>query len=427
MAHMGLRLGSGPGAGRASCEPSPKGLLSAPALAPALHSPAAIGGGCSSFRQPWTWPASRSQVAAPAGALSTKGPAVPVPPSLGASGLKLQPRQKQQQQQQQGTHLEIDAQRAREELELQLRLSASAAAAASSATAASASTSPAAGSAAAAGSPAATSSGSAAAAPGGLAGWWTSKPANDKLVFAATLALMLSNMGKVDMSVAIVPMSAEMGWSASVSGLVQALFYTGYMLACIPGGYLASRSGGRLVLPVALGAWSAATFVAPMAAATVTTLSLTRFVVGAGQGVAPSAVVDIVARTVPVSGRASATTTSFGGLHLGTVVGLLAAPPIVNSLGWQALFYIYGGLGLVWYAWFESVIMPELAAQDPAMTAALTGTASGTGPAAAAAAASPVAAAPAGAKAAAPPVPYRAFLRSKEMQALMVTHFCNNM
>lgn len=27
--------------------------------------------------------------------------------------------------------------------------------------------------------------------------------------------------GKVDMSVAIVPMSAEMGWSASVSGLVQ--------------------------------------------------------------------------------------------------------------------------------------------------------------------------------------------------------------
>lgn len=56
----------------------------------------------------------------------------------------------------------------------------------------------------------------------------------------------------------------------------QALFYTGYMLACIPGGYLASRSGGRLVLPVALGAWSIATFVAPLAAATVPTLSLTR-------------------------------------------------------------------------------------------------------------------------------------------------------
>lgn len=90
--------------------------------------------------------------------------------------------------------------------------------------------------------------------------------------------------------------------------------------------------------------------------------------------------------------------------------------------------------GLVWYAWFESVIMPELAAQDPSMTAALTGTASGAGPASAAdkaAAAAAAAAAPAGGaaavKAAAPPVPYRAFLRSKEMQALMVTHFCNNM
>ncbi len=58
----------------------------------------------------------------------------------------------------------------------------------------------------------------------------------------------------------------------------QALFYTGYMLACIPGGYTASRAGGRLALPVALATWSAATFVAPLAAATVPTLSLTRWV-----------------------------------------------------------------------------------------------------------------------------------------------------
>ncbi|KXZ47179.1 hypothetical protein GPECTOR_37g185 [Gonium pectorale] len=256
--------------------------------------------------------------------------------------------------------------------------------------------------------------------------WWSGMPANDKLVMAATLALMLSNMGKVDMSVAIVPMSAEAGWSASVAGLVQALFYTGYMLACVPGGYIASRAGGRLALPVALGAWSLATFVAPLAAATVPTLSLTRFVVGAGQGVAPSAVVDVVARTIPQSGRASATTTSFGGLHLGTVVGLLAAPPIVNSLGWQALFYIYGGLGLVWYAWFEGVVMPELARADPDMVAGLTGTAQ----TAAARAASSAEASTSSSSAAAPalrPVPYRAFLGASEVQALMLTHFCNNM
>ncbi|KAG2451983.1 hypothetical protein HYH02_003754 [Chlamydomonas schloesseri] len=431
MAHMGLRLGSGPLTGRSSAPSLPSGLPAAPAL----QAPAPIHGCSSAYRQPWTWPSSRSHVAAPASALSTKGPAVPVPPSLGASALKLQPRQgaqPQQQQQPKEGHQELDAQRKREELEAQLRLSAAAAtssasAAGASAAFASASSTSSASSAAGMG-PSGSLPAASSAAAGGVAGWWAGMPANDKLVFAATLALMLSNMGKVDMSVAIVPMSAEMGWSASVSGLVQALFYTGYMLACIPGGYLASSTGGRLVLPVALATWSAATFVAPLAAATVPTLSLTRFIVGAGQGVAPSAVVDIVARTVPVSGRASATTTSFGGLHLGTVVGLLAAPPIVNGLGWQALFYIYGGLGLVWYAWFESMVMPDLAAQDPTMTAALTGTASGAGPRSAAeAAADKVAAAAAKPAAAKSVVPYRAFLRAKEMQALMVTHFCNNM
>ncbi|KAG2486558.1 hypothetical protein HYH03_014729 [Edaphochlamys debaryana] len=258
--------------------------------------------------------------------------------------------------------------------------------------------------------------------PGGwLSSWWAGVAPNDRLVVAATLALTLSNMGKVDMSVAIVPMSAEMGWSASVSGLVQALFYTGYMLACIPGGYLASQTGGRAVLPLALGTWSAATVMAPLAAATVPTLALTRFVVGAGQGVAPSAVVDLVARTVPASGRAQAVTTTFGGLHLGTVVGLLAAPPIVAGLGWQALFYVYGGLGLVWYAWFEGSVMPAIAAQDPELAAGLTGIVGS------AAARTAAAAAGEAHEEGSAVVPYRAFLRSGEVQALMVTHFCNNM
>jgi hypothetical protein len=48
---------------------------------------------------------------------------------------------------------------------------------------------------------------------------------------------------------------------------------------------------------------------------------------------------------LPPPQRSNATSSAFGGLHLGTVLGLMAAPPIVDALGWRALFYIYGGLG----------------------------------------------------------------------------------
>lgn len=83
--------------------------------------------------------------------------------------------------------------------------------------------------------------------------------------------------------------------------------------------------------------------------------------------------------------------------------------------------------GLVWYAWFEGSVLPELRAQDPEMVEGLTGFArSAPQPEKSAASTrgsrSGVAEQTSGKRV----VPYRAFLRSKEMQALMVTHFCNN-
>lgn len=47
------------------------------------------------------------------------------------------------------------------------------------------------------------------------------------------------------MSVAMVPLTEEAGWGPSVQGLVQGIFYIGYCLACIPGGYFSSRAGAR--------------------------------------------------------------------------------------------------------------------------------------------------------------------------------------
>ena len=73
----------------------------------------------------------------------------------------------------------------------------------------------------------------------------------------------------MNISVAIIPMAKAFGWSPTVAGLVQSSFFWGYMVSQIPGGYVNSRFGGRTILPIGVGLWSAATAAVPVLAGTI--------------------------------------------------------------------------------------------------------------------------------------------------------------
>ena len=131
----------------------------------------------------------------------------------------------------------------------------------------------------------------------------------------------------------------------------------------------------------------------------------------------------MVARVVPLQERSRAVSFVFSGLHVGSIVGLLLAPWIITNFGWEAVFVVFGAAGMVWVVWFERL----MGGMDPAMVAALEGSSGREGgeslgmhgPAAAVAA-------PSNGQQPALVIPYRAFLRSRPVQALMFTHFCNN-
>lgn len=65
-----------------------------------------------------------------------------------------------------------------------------------------------------------------------------------------------------------------------------------------------------------------------------------------------------------------AVSTIFGGLHVGSILGLLAAPPLIQAFGWQAVFFVFGGMGLAWAAWYPQ-FLDGLAAEDTGFEAAL--------------------------------------------------------
>ncbi|XP_015935435.1 probable anion transporter 6, chloroplastic [Arachis duranensis] len=182
---------------------------------------------------------------------------------------------------------------------------------------------------------------------------WKNIPQRYKLIGTTSLAFVICNMDKVNLSIAIIPMSHQFGWNSSMAGLVQSSFFWGYALSQLPGGWLAKTFGGRKVLEVGVLVWSVATAFVPLVAGYMPGLLLSRILVGIGEGVSPSAATDLIARSIPLEERSRAVAFVFGGLSVGSVMGLLLAPPLIQSLGWESVFYLFGFLGVAWFLGFQ--------------------------------------------------------------------------
>ncbi|KAM7264381.1 hypothetical protein ACFE04_002064 [Oxalis oulophora] len=182
---------------------------------------------------------------------------------------------------------------------------------------------------------------------------WKNVPQRYILIGTTALAFVVCNMDKVNLSIAIIPMSHQFGWNSSTAGLVQSSFFWGYMLSQLPGGWLAKIFGGRNVLAIGVLTWSFATALLPSLAGFMPGLIFSRILVGIGEGVSPSAATDLIARNIPLEERSRSVAFVFGGLSVGSVLGLLLAPPLIQSFGWESVFYIFGLLGVAWFAGFQ--------------------------------------------------------------------------
>src|SRR6188474_2073877 len=139
-------------------------------------------------------------------------------------------------------------------------------------------------------------------------------------------------------------------------GWVTSAFFLSYSLFEIPSGALADRIGPRRVLTRIVLWWSAFTSLTGMVSS-YAMLLVVRFCFGMGEaGAYPSASV-VMARWVPATGRARAWGIVWMTAQIGAASTPLLVIPIQVRYGWQASFYVFGVLGVlwsaVWYAWFR--------------------------------------------------------------------------
>jgi ACS family sodium-dependent inorganic phosphate cotransporter len=177
------------------------------------------------------------------------------------------------------------------------------------------------------------------------------------VVGLCALSLFVCYIDRVNISVAILPMQEQYGWSESVKGLVLSSFFLGYLFMQVGGGILANRYGGKVVLGVAVIWWSLFTILTPLAAGiTLPVLLLVRVLMGLGEGASTPAAYSMFRHWVPAGERSRAVALLSSGAPLGTLVALTTTGWIVSQFGWETVFYAFGAVGLVWALfWYKLV------------------------------------------------------------------------
>ncbi len=235
-------------------------------------------------------------------------------------------------------------------------------------------------------------------------------PRRYTVVALLALATAICYVDRVNISIAIIPLARDRGYNAAATGLVLSSFFWGYIGPQMLGGWLADRFGGKRVLSVGVLLWSVGTLLTPAAAdISFGALLLMRAVLGLGESVHFPAVHSLAARWTVESERSRAISLYVSGVSFGTAVALIASPVIVLSMGWPAVFYISGILGVIWL-----LVWLVKAADVPAQCAGVT--AHELALIRADQAQAPLAES----------IPWAAILREKNVWAIVIAHVCNN-
>eukprot|EP00873_Tetraselmis_striata_P029954 jgi/Tetstr1/450218/TSEL_037256.t1 len=200
-----------------------------------------------------------------------------------------------------------------------------------------------------------------------------------RVVAPTALAMLLCNVDRICMSIAIIPMAVEFAWPASVQGLVSASFLWGYMATQLLGGSLADKYGAKRTMAAAIIWFSLASLIMPLALSgytqaaglTLTAIMLARGAVGLGEGVVLPSMNSLLARTIPQAQRSSALGAVFTGFHCGNLVGLALTPFLLQVIGWRGVFIAFGLLGVpMLLMWQACVPRQDPQAATPAQAAA---------------------------------------------------------
>ena len=165
------------------------------------------------------------------------------------------------------------------------------------------------------------------------------------------LAGVLNYMDRSSVSIAAPHMIADLGLTKTDIGLMGTVFSWTYAFFQLPAGYLIDKLGPRRMYFFAVGLWSIATSLMAFGQSISHFLAF-RFLLGVGESPNSPNCSKITTQWFPREERGQAA----GIWDSGSKWGSAFAPPILTvlslTLGWRAMFFVIGAVGLVLAACF---------------------------------------------------------------------------
>ncbi|XP_068085916.1 sialin [Anabrus simplex] len=144
----------------------------------------------------------------------------------------------------------------------------------------------------------------------------------------------------------------EFLWDEETQGLLLSCFFYGYTVGQVPGGLLAEKFGGKLVFGLGIFIPSILTVISPFSVwLAEELLFVVRVLIGLAAGVTFPAVQFLISKWAPPQERSRFSVIYSGG-YLGTVICMPVAGVLCDlefAHGWPLVFYVFGGLGILWY------------------------------------------------------------------------------
>jgi sugar phosphate permease len=181
---------------------------------------------------------------------------------------------------------------------------------------------------------------------------------------AVTICMVASTV-----SLVIVPISRELGWSDATKGVVLSGYYYGYSPCCAVGGALALRfnrpTAQVLLLPLATTALLQLALPSlvmhlkdvpclGLASCSEVGMFVVLMLTGMVQATLNPALHRMISVWSPVAERSAQHNFIYSGQQAGQMIGLATGGLIIDGLGWRAVFYInaaaLGSFALVWAA-----------------------------------------------------------------------------
>jgi MFS family permease len=175
------------------------------------------------------------------------------------------------------------------------------------------------------------------------------------LVILLGAAVFLNYVDRGAIAVAAPLMKGDLGLTATEFGTAVSAFFWIYAPVQFVVGWLCDRFSVYRLMAWGVVLWALSTLLMGFVGGFLSLLVL-RVILGVGESVVFPASGKIIARHIPPEGRGVANAWCSAGIALGPAVGTLAGGMILASLGWRAIFIVFGLATLIWLAPWRQVV-----------------------------------------------------------------------